>query len=303
VSRVPSGHSPQGVLLLVLVLCISACNSGYQGHVYERLPDGGIGPALARAELTFTREDGASTGTVRTNAAGFYRISLGDARYRVVGSHYAFDPYDSSPGFFVVSGSGYQTGNVFLTPISGTVVLLVRHAERASAAANSDLAADPGGAGIGVGRADTLGVLARDARVQAVYTTDFCRTAQTGQPAAVTLGLTMQIMASGSASAGLGACNPAITVATAPAAAGTSAGIAAHIAAHHAGQVVLVVGHSNTVPEIAAALGAALCPAVLPAAADGSCVIPDDEFNHLFVVRLPAGAGAASVTHERYGAP
>jgi broad specificity phosphatase PhoE len=54
---------------------------------------------------------------------------------------------------------------------------------------------------------------------------------------------------------------------------------------------VLVVGHSNTVPNIVAALGAKQ-----PAA------ICDPEYDNLYIVTIPA-QGAAGVIHARYGAP
>ena len=61
--------------------------------------------------------------------------------------------------------------------------------------------------------------------------------------------------------------------------------------AKHRGQTVVVVGHSNTVPDIVAALGAARPPAIC-----------DAEYDNLYVVRVPV-AGAATVERRRYGAP
>ena len=59
----------------------------------------------------------------------------------------------------------------------------------------------------------------------------------------------------------------------------------------HAGHTVLVVGHSNTVPAIVAALGAKR-----PAA------ICDPEYDNLFIVTIAAD-GKAAVVHAKYGAP
>ena len=74
--------------------------------------------------------------------------------------------------------------------------------------------------------------------------------------------------------------------------AGDSEGLAARIMTEHPGQVVLVSGHSNTVPEIVAALGA---PQPSP--------IDDAEYDNLYVVSVDPGGGAATVLHLHYGLP
>jgi broad specificity phosphatase PhoE len=64
-----------------------------------------------------------------------------------------------------------------------------------------------------------------------------------------------------------------------------------HILAHHAGQTVLVVGHSNTVPDLIGLLGGPSLP-----------VIDDCEFDNLFVL-VRYSATSASVTKLKYGEP
>lgn len=190
-----------------------------------------------------------------------------------------------------------------LAPRDATVVLLVRHAEKASGAPNTDLDPDAGGAGTGLGRAGALAAVAAGAGVEVVYSTDFCRTAQTAQPAAAALGLPIHVMRTGSGAAGLGACAPAIEVPFETIDAATPAAVAQHVLANHAGRVVLVVGHSNTVPALAEAFGAPpLCPAfLLPV--DDACHIPEDEYAHVFTVTVPAAGGTPAVEHTTYGAP
>jgi hypothetical protein len=53
---------------------------------------------------------------------------------------------------------------------------------------------------------------------------------------------------------------------------------------------VLIVGHSDTVPELIKGLGVAAAP-----------TIADDQYDFLFVVRWSAGGGAELET-RRYGA-
>ena len=63
------------------------------------------------------------------------------------------------------------------------------------------------------------------------------------------------------------------------------------ILSNHAGQTVLVIGHSDTVPDIINRLGAGSPP-----------VIDDSEFDNLFVVKVFSQVGA-SVTRLKYGNP
>jgi broad specificity phosphatase PhoE len=180
------------------------------------------------------------------------------------------------------------------TRAAETTVLLARHAERASQAANSDLAP------AGFARAELLTAIAREARVAAILTTDFCRTAQTGQPVALNLGLPLEVMQTGNANAGLDGCTPPITVRTAPESVPTAEGIANRIKRNYAGRAVLVIGHANTIPQIAAALGAPLCPQFLAVGNNGQCQIPETDYHDLFLVKIAAD-GAVAVEHRRYG--
>lgn len=144
-----------------------------------------------------------------------------------------------------------------------TVVLVVRHAEKASATAT-----DPPLSVAGKARARVLAHVAGDAGVSAIFVTQFKRTKMTAAPLAAKLHLTPIER------------NAADT-----------AGLVADIQANHAGKTVLAAGHSNTVNEIVRALtGTAMDE------------IPDTQFDNLFVVTIPNGAAAGTVTHLKYGA-
>ena len=148
-----------------------------------------------------------------------------------------------------------------------TTVILVRHAEKGDAPAS-----DPGLTNAGVARARALMAIARDAGVTAVITTQFARTRETARPAAEALGITPEVArASGSAA--------------------QHAQDVARMVQAHAGGVVLVVGHSNTIPAIVTALGAPQPPPIC-----------DSEYDDLYVVTLAPNA-PARVIHARYGAP
>ncbi len=105
--------------------------------------------------------------------------------------------------------------------------VLVRHAEKAADGSN-----DPPLTDAGRTRATALAQRLSAVPVIAVYTTPYQRTRQTATPTAQEHGLPLITY---------DAKQPAIDFAT-------------QLRARHAGQSVLIVGHSNTVPGIAAAL-------------------------------------------------
>jgi broad specificity phosphatase PhoE len=148
-----------------------------------------------------------------------------------------------------------------------TVVLLVRHAEKASPDAP-----DPELSASGSERARELVNVARMAGVNTIITTQLVRTRQTAEPAAKALGVTPEVIATSAVAAHAKA-------------------VADAILQRHRGQTILVVGHSNTVPAIVGALGAAQL-------AD----ICDSEYDNLFVVVLSDG-GAPRLVRSRYGTP
>ncbi len=147
-----------------------------------------------------------------------------------------------------------------------TTVIVVRHAEKAAEPAN-----DPPLTAAGQARAEALADAVRGMPVTAVVSTNFARTRSTAAPLAGRLGLTTELVD-----------------ARAP---DHARQVAQGVLARHRGQTVVVVGHSNTVPDIVAALGA---PKPAP--------ICDAEYDNLFVVRVPAGGGAATVEPRKYGA-
>lgn len=146
-----------------------------------------------------------------------------------------------------------------------TTVILVRHAEKATAPA-----ADPALTETGQARAAALMAIARDAGVNAIITTQFARTRETARLAAESLHVTPEVARAGGAAA-------------------QHAQDVARMVLAHAGGVVLVVGHSNTIPAIVAALGAPQPPPIC-----------DSAYDDLYVVTVPA-SGPAHVIHARYG--
>ena len=143
-------------------------------------------------------------------------------------------------------------------------IFLVRHAERADAgmAAANVTGADPELSAAGMARAAALAAMLRDARVNTVYTTEFKRTRLTGEPTATAAGIRVTVFTSKDPSA-----------------------LAAKVKA--AEKSVLIVGHSNTIPEIIKALGVT-----------EPVTIADDEYDALFIVT--AGT-TPSLVRLRYG--
>ena len=140
-----------------------------------------------------------------------------------------------------------------------SLVIFVRHAERADGGAKAQTMtstpADPLLSEAGEARAARLATMLADAGIKAIYTTEFRRTQDTGKPLAAKLGLTVQAISARDA--------------------GT---LATRVKAEHPKDVVLIVGHSNTVPEAIRAFGG---PVVKMA---------DDEYNAIYVLSPATGA-------------
>ena len=138
-------------------------------------------------------------------------------------------------------------------------VIVVRHAERVDSSTDSPLSP------AGLQRAQTLARTVSRAGVAAIFVTQFQRTQMTAAPLAAQLKVTPIVMN-----------------------ADTTAPLIDRIRREHANDVVLVVGHSNTVPEILTQLGAS-----------EPVTIQDDEFDSLFIL-VPRGQASPSVVRLRF---
>lgn len=165
-----------------------------------------------------------------------------------------------------------------------TIVLLVRHAEKLDNGANPDLSP------AGLERSEDLADLAERFGVNAVYATEFCRTAQTALGVAHRLRIPMAVQPGGG---GIEHCDPLVDVPVLflDSELATPEALATAVRDEQHGRVVLVVGHSNTVPAILHALGGATFPEV---------TIGDDEYGRLFVVTLPDGSGEPTLVEQAY---
>lgn len=150
-------------------------------------------------------------------------------------------------------------------PGASTVVYVVRHAEKAVDVADPR---DPGLSALGLARREALGRVLVDVPLRAVYATEYRRSRETVEPLAGERGL-------------------AVTVAPAR----DTAGLAKAILESHRGEAVLVAGHSNTVPAILRALGAAEAPD-----------LAESDYDDLFILTIPA-EGSAVLTRLHYGPP
>ena len=121
--------------------------------------------------------------------------------------------------------------------------------------------ADPLLSAAGEARAQKLATMLADSGIKAIFATEFQRTQDTGKPLAAKLGLTVQ----------------SIPARTPPA-------LVAKLKTDHAKDVVLVIGHSNTMPAAIKAFGG---PAI---------TMRDDEYDAMYVFNPATGA----VTLIRY---
>lgn len=146
-----------------------------------------------------------------------------------------------------------------------TMIIVVRHAEKS--------ADDPKDANLseqGNARANRLAAALKDANLKAVYATQYKRTQQTALPAASQNGLSVEVRA-----------------ATKENAKTYTADLVKEIQKKHRGETVLIVGHSNTVPEIVKyASGVDVTP------------IGENEFDRLYVITLGKKPRLVSVNYN-----
>jgi broad specificity phosphatase PhoE len=139
-------------------------------------------------------------------------------------------------------------------------VILVRHAERAGGMSTDVELSDAGRC-----RAEALAKMLVDAGVKRIYISEVARTKQTAEPLAKKLNILPTVI-------------PAKDL----------SGLVAHLRNGSPDGITLVVGHSNTVPDIIGQLGGGSVPP-----------IADNEYDRMFVVTL-SGENQATVITLHY---
>lgn len=140
------------------------------------------------------------------------------------------------------------------------IVLVVRHAERADAGAPPmQTQTDPPLSATGEARAAKLASMLADSGTTAIFATEFRRTMDTASPLAKKLGVQVQRIPQNDTEA-----------------------LVTALRTKHATDIVLVVGHSNTVPAVIKAFGG---PDV---------TVGDNEYDNLFVV-VPATSAVTRI--------
>ncbi len=168
--------------------------------------------------------------------------------------------------FFVLCATALQSEAAGRNA-AATTVIVVRHAEKATDGGN-----DPHLSDAGKVRAERLAAALRDARIDAIFVTQFKRTRETAEPSAAAFKAPIAEVSVDSKDI-----------------AGYVSRLVKEIRDKHAGGTVLVVSHSNTVPQIVEALTGVKV-------AD----IKDDEYGRLYIVTIPA-SGHSSVVAAQYG--
>jgi broad specificity phosphatase PhoE len=143
-----------------------------------------------------------------------------------------------------------------------TIVVIVRHAEKAA-----DDPKDPGLSEAGQARAQRLATALQGLPLHHAVSTQYKRTHDTAVPAAKAAGIEVHVKPIDDSNSATYAKD-----------------LATHIRHDHAGQNLLVVGHSNTVPELVEAFTGVKAEAMA-----------DTEFDRIYVVTLPADGPARFV--------
>lgn len=148
-----------------------------------------------------------------------------------------------------------------------TTIVLVRHAE-----AVPDAGRDPVLSEAGRTRAAALAVALEHARIAGVYSTQYQRTRLTGMPVAEAAGLQVQVRPIE------GELDSYVTA------------LVKDVLAAHAGGIIVIVGHSNTVPAMVKGFSG-----VDPGE------IAHDSYDRMFIVTTHA-PGTGRLVRARYGA-
>ena len=142
-------------------------------------------------------------------------------------------------------------------------VIFVRHAERADGGAGAQPSppgmtaapADPLLSAAGEARAAKLATMLADAGITAIYTTEFKRTLDTAKPLAAKLGLKPQVVAANDTQA-----------------------LVTRVKAEQPKGVVLIISHSNRVPDAIKAFGGR------------EVKIADDDYSGIYILTPATGA-------------
>ena len=152
-------------------------------------------------------------------------------------------------------------------------VFLIRHAER-----EDEPKQDPPLSKDGVARSNALARLLSTAGIKAILTSQYTRTKQTAEPLATKLGLTVTPF-----TLKISPSNPRQVAAE------STAEVTNKIL-ERSGESVLVIGHSNSIPDVIKMLGGDVVP-----------TIDEKKFDDLFIVTVYA-KGKAKVVQLKYGA-
>ena len=152
-------------------------------------------------------------------------------------------------------------------------VFLIRHAEK-----EDEPRQDPPLRKEGIARSQELAHLLSGAGIKAIFTSQFARTKQTAEPLATKLGLTVASFTLKS--------NPSNPRQIAV----ESTAEVTNKILERAGESVLVIGHSNSIPDVIKMLGGDVVP-----------TIDERKFDDLFIVTVYA-KGKAKVVQMKYGA-
>jgi len=149
-------------------------------------------------------------------------------------------------------------------PAAPVTVFLVRHAEKAAEGGEN-----PGLSERGRARAEALATLLSQAHVTHLFSSEFKRAAETLAPLVRRTGLEVETIPAKDAARQLRALRDL-----------------------PAGSVAVVAGHSNTIPGLVCDLGGGPAPAGLDCSPAGRR-LPEDAYDHLFLVLLPHIGGGS----------
>jgi broad specificity phosphatase PhoE len=166
----------------------------------------------------------------------------------------------------LVAGTVLIAGFVYWRSMTTTTIVVIRHAEK-EVNSISDAPLAPEGELRAARLAQMFGDASKFGRVEKIYVTDTRRTQQTATALAQRLSLVPEVVSARTGSADL----------------------ARRVLRENRGGRALVIGHSNTVPELVSSL----------AHVEEVPAMSDEEFDTLYVITVPS-VGRASVLRMKY---
>jgi len=251
--------------------------------------------ALKDLELAFLINDNVVY-RATTDTNGCYAIEILPGQYSLYLSHPSYLPFSKKLNTSVDSADNFD---ISLSTIPKGSFIIVRHANMDYDTDKINLTSD------GKKRGDILSVIAKEAGVEKIYSTNCCRTTQTALESSISIGAEISLIENSHCS-GFPKCNPEIKTVHSylnpPIIHDEKDGmekLAKFLRENNGDKTSLIVLHSDTTTELVEKImGNFECPKGWRVI-DNKCIIPDEDFSNMYVIYEISGKKV--LNHFIYG--